>query len=216
MKKIFNYIILLAVGAITLTGCDSEDQYIADQLRNRDWEGYIGTYYQDRWGISGTEYATLWRFRSSDPWATSGRGDELNYNTRSPRYDYAYATFKWFIVDGEITLLYDDNKWQPIYIVDYGLNSDRFFGYIYDGSSRNIKFDMVSSTFSDWDYYRRSGYGGYNYGDFQNQRYFYSRQADLDADSIPVIDRTEQVRQESGESDAYSIVSGAFARGMNY
>ena len=227
MKKIFTYIMLLTLTMGAMTSCDSEDQYLADKLRNRDWQGYIGEYYQSYWGLTGNEYATVMRFRSTDPWATSGRGDELDYNTRSPRNDYFYATFKWFIVDGEITLLYDDDKWHPIYIIKYGLSTTNFYGYLWDGTNREIRFDLQAGTYSDWDYYRRNG--GY-YGSMSNRNYYYSREAIMtdDEDAMMVndgsaqeeqpvllIDRTDEVRQLTGISDAYSIASGAFAEALS-
>lgn len=212
MKKTYTYFMMLAMAVVALpmfTSCEEDDQYLADQLRNKDWQGYIGTYYSDRWGLSGEDFNTVMHFTSKDSWYTSGRGEELDYRTGS-RYDYAYCTFKWFIVDGEITLIYDDDKWQPIYIVDYSLNASRFRGYIYDGTNRRIKFDLRNEAYNDWNYYdQRSG----GYGDFSNQNYYHSRTApDFDDENRPlVIDRTEEARQFSGESDAVSIVSGIFA-----
>lgn len=216
MRKNFSYFMMLVMAVVALpmlTSCDEDDQYLADQLRDKDWQGYIGTYYSDRWGLSGEDFNTVMRFTSKESWYTSGRGEELDYSTRSSR-DYAYCTFKWFIVDGEITLIYDDDKWQPIYIVDYSLNSSRFRGYIYDGSSRKIKFDLENDTYDDWDEYNRhSG----NYGDFSNPRYYNSRMAptfgdEANTELLPlVIDRSEEARQHSGEPDAKSIVSGIFA-----
>ena len=215
MKKIHTHLLMLAtlLAAITtFTSCEDEDDYIAQQLRNCDWQGYVGAYYQDRWGISGSEYATVMRFESKGAYYTSGRGYELNYNTHSPHMDYAYCTFKWFIVDGEITLIYDDSKWSPIYIIDYRLNSSVFQGYIYDGTNRRIQFSFENAgAYNDWGYYNNGRYGGY--GDFSNQNYYWSRTraAEGIADSVPFIDRTEQARQESGEPDAVSILSGVFA-----
>ena len=209
--------LLIALAATFLSSCDKTDSYLAEQLRNRDWQGYIGAYYQDRWGISGDEYATVMRFTSRDSWYTSGRGEELDYS-RNSRYDYAYCTFKWFIVDGEITLIYDDDKWSPIYIVDYHLNDARFYGYIWDGTNRRIQFDLENVAYNDWGYYNRSTGG---YGSFSHQNYYHSRQAQaigedengqlLESSEPMVIDRTEQVRQESGEPEAVSILSGIFA-----
>jgi len=212
MKKTYTFIMMLVMSVVALqmlTSCDEDDQYIADQLRNKDWQGYIGTYYSDRWGLTGEDFNTVMRFTSKDSWYTSGRGEELDYSTRSSR-DYAYCTFKWFIVDGEITLIYDDDKWQPIYIVDYSLNSSRFRGYIYDGSSRKIKFDLENETYNNWGTYNRSKGG---YGDFSHQNYYHSRTAPAfdDEEGTLVIDRTEEARQNSGEADAVSIVSGIFA-----
>jgi hypothetical protein len=212
MRKNFSYFMMLVMAVVALpmlTSCDEDDQYLADQLRDKDWQGYIGTYYSDRWGLSGKDFNTVMRFTSKESWYTSGRGEELDYSTRSRR-DYAYCTFKWFIVDGEITLIYDDDKWQPIYIVDYSLNSSRFRGYIYDGSSRKIKFDLENDTYDDWDEYNRHTGG---YGDFSNQNYYNSRIAPViaDDDAPLVIDRTEEARQNSGDPNAASIVSGIFA-----
>lgn len=221
MKKIYTHLMTLAIiiaGMTTFTSCEEEDGYLADLLRNRDWQGYIGTYYQDRWGISGNDYATVMKFMSKDAFYTSGRGYELNYNIHSARQNYAYCTFKWFIVDGEITLIYDDSKWNPIYIQDYSLNSRYFRGYIYDGTNRNIRFEFESldGGFSDWGYYNTSEYGGYNYGDFAHQNYYYSRgkNAEPADNSVMMIDRTEIARQESGEPTAVSRASGEFAKAM--
>lgn len=217
MKKSLSFIPLFFVAVATtfFASCEKTDSYIAEQLRNRDWQGYIGAYYSDRWGITGDEYATVMRFSSKDSWYTSGRGEELNYS-RYSRGDYAYCTFKWFIVDGEITLIYDDDKWNPIYIVDYHLNDLRFYGYIWDGSNRRIQFNLENISYSDWGYYSRKG----SYGNFSNQNYYHFRQgmtfgeegdSQLPVEEPLVIDRTELVRQQSGEPEAVSIVSGVFA-----
>lgn len=217
MKKIYTHLMMLATmmaAMTTFTSCEEEDGYIAQQLRGCDWQGYVGAYYQDRWGISGSEYATVMRFESKDAFYTSGRGYELDYNTRSPYNDYAYCTFKWFIVDGEITLIYDDSMWQPIYIIDYSISSTRFRGYIYDGTNRRIQFSFENQgAFQDWGYYGGYDYGGY--GDFRNQNYYRSRSRSAKGtDDTPFLDRTEQARQESGEPEAVSVASGAFARAM--
>lgn len=212
MKKV-NYYLAMLIVALTsvasLSGCEEDDQYLASQLRDKDWQGYIGTYYSYRWGITGDDYRTVMRFTSRDSWYTSGRGEELDYRVGS-RSDYAYCTFKWFIVDGEITLIYDDSKWSPYYIRNYSLTSARFRGRLDDGSDRRIEFDLENEEYSDWGSY--SGRRG-SYGDFSNQRNYRSRQApDFDDDDAPLLlDRTEEARQFSGEADAVSIASGIFA-----
>ncbi|MBQ3754190.1 MAG: hypothetical protein II864_11735 [Prevotella sp.] len=210
MKKTILLLSMMAAMMATLTSCEEEDDYIAQQLRDCDWQGYVGAYYSNRWGLSGSEYATVMRFTSKGEYYTSGRGEELDYDTRSPRNDYAYCTFKWFIVDGEITLIYDDDKWSPIYIIDYSLTSNRFRGYIRDYSSRRIQFDFESSSYGDWGYYssRRGSYGG-----FSHQQYYHSRET-TDAARTDFIDRSEEARQVSGESEAVSVASGSFARSM--
>ena len=210
MKKTILLFSVLAAIMGTFTSCEEEDDYIAQQLRNRDWVGYVGAYYSNRWGLSGSEFATVMRFTSKGEYYTSGRGEELDYDTRSPHNDYAYCTFKWFIVDGEITLIYDDDKWSPIYIIDYSLTSNRFRGYIRDYSSRRIQFDFESGEYGDWGYYsgRRGSYGG-----FSHQQYYHSRET-TDAAHTDFIDRTDEARQNSGEPTAVSIASGSFARSM--
>lgn len=215
MKRILTTIITVTMAMatlVTLTSCEEEDDYIAQQLRQGDWQGYIGAYYSDRWGISGSTYATVMRFESRGSYYTSGRGYELNYNVNSPHRDYACSSFKWFIVDGEITLLYDDDVWTPIYIVDYSLGSSWFRGRIYTPSNQRIRFEFENIAYSDWDYYRNNRYG--NYGDFDDPRYFRARALDRALDSVPLLNRTEHVRQLSGQPDAVSICSGEFARAM--
>lgn len=213
MKKLFSKIMMLATvmaAMTTFTSCENEDDYIAQQLRNGDWQGYIGAYYSNRWNLSGNEYATVMHFESKGEYYTSGRGEELDYDTRSPRQDYAYCTFKWFIVDGEITLIYDDDKWSPIYILDYSLTSSRFRGYIRDYSNRRIQFDLENLAYDGWGNYNSTG----SYGGFSNQNYFRSRQLAPEQPTLPFLDRTEQAREQSGEPTAVSVASGKFAEAM--
>ncbi|MBR6375921.1 MAG: hypothetical protein IKR91_06790 [Alloprevotella sp.] len=215
MKKIFSRIMMLATmmaAMTTFTSCEEEDDYIAQQLRNGDWQGYVGAYYSDRWGISGSTYATVMRFESRGEYYTSGRGYELNYNVNSPHYDYACSSFKWFIVDGEITLLYDDDVWTPIYIIDYSLGSSWFRGNIYTPTNRRIQFEFENVAYSDWDYYRNGHYG--NYGDFGDPRYYHSRTAPSDIEEVPFLDRTDIAREKSGDPEAFSVASGEFAKAI--
>ncbi len=168
METVFNYTKMMFVAMMTMvvfTGCTKdEDGYIASSLRSSDWQGKITEYYQNRWGINGSEYSTVMGFESKDYHYTSGRGYELDYKTSSPKENYAFCTFKWFIVDGEITIIYDDDKWNPTYIVDYQLSGNSFYGYIYNGSDRKIQFDLEKTKFTEWDYYKRKGYHDFTTG----------------------------------------------------
>ena len=189
MQTMYTYtklmiVALMAMTAFTSCSSNDEDGYIASTLRNHDWEGTISEYYKSRWGFSGSEYSTVMRFESKDAYYTSGRGYELDCNLSSPRENYAFCSFKWFIVDGDITIIYDDAKWDPVYIIDYELNSNNFYGYIYNGSNSKILFDLQSATFDDWDYYRRKGYR-----DFTNT----------------------YMARELAEPDGISVASGIFA-----
>ena len=214
MKKLLSSIMMLAtmMAAMTsLSSCEEEDDYIAQKLREGDWQGYIDTYYSSRWDLRGNTYATVMRFTSKGSYYTSGRGEEVDYDTRSPYNDYAYCTFKWFIVDGDITLIYDDDKWTPLYIVEYGLTESRFSGYIRDISNRRIRFDLENTTYNDWGRYSRIG----GYGDFEHQNWYRSRTNMADAsEAVPFLDRTDIARQQSGEQDAVSVASGEFAKAM--
>ncbi len=214
MKKLLSSIMMLAtmMAAMTsLSSCEEEDDYIAQKLREGDWQGYIDTYYSSRWDLRGNTYATVMRFTSKGSYYTSGRGEEVDYDTRSPYNDYAYCTFKWFIVDGDITLIYDDDKWTPLYIVEYGLTESRFSGYIRDISNRRIRFDLENTTYNDWGRYGRIG----GYGDFEHQNWYRSRTNMADtSEAVPFLDRTDIARQQSGEQDAVSVASGEFAKAM--
>jgi hypothetical protein len=200
----------LATANVFFTSCEEEDDYIAQKLRDRDWQGTVEAYYSDRWGLSGSSYATVMHFTSKGTYYTSGRGEELDYDIRSPYSDYAYCTFKWFIVDGEITLIYDDDKWSPLYILDYGLTSSSFYGYIRDISGRRIRFDFTNADYDDWGHYGRNG----SYGGFENQNWYRSRtRAEANTD-VPFLDRTDIAREQSGEPDAVSVACGVFASAM--
>ena len=221
MKKLYSKIMMLATmlaAMTTLTSCEDEDDYIAQQLRNGDGQGYIGAYYSDRWGISGDTYRTVMRFESKGEYYTSGRGYELNYNIYSSHDDYACYSFKWFIVDGEITLLYDDDVWTPIYIVDYSLGNSWFRGRIYTPTNQRIRFEFENKAYDDWDYYRhRDSNGKYdrygNHGDFGNPNYYHDSRTNT-ASEVPFLDRSSIAREKSGDPEAISVASGEFAKAI--
>jgi hypothetical protein len=195
MKKIYTYmmmVLMLSMATTTFTSCETEDQYEADVLMNGDWQGVLGTYYYDRWGLSGNTYETVMHFMSSGYGATSGRGYEVDYDTRSPFNDYAYCEFQWSIVNGVITLIYDDSMWTPVYISEYTLSRSYFSGYMDDGTRRDIRFKLSNVRFEYWSTYQ-SYYNDYYYDD-----YYYSRQ-------------TRQAAADSTGTTGKSILSGSFS-----
>ena len=215
MKKTYSYLMMLLAmtAAMTVfTSCEDDDDYIAQQLRDCDWQGYIDTYYSSRWSLSGSTYETVMHFESRGEYYTSGRGCEVDYDTRSPYSDYAYCTFSWCIVEGNVILIYDDSKWNTTWIRDYRLTATNFYGYIDDGSNRRIRFDLESTAdYGDWGRYSTNG----GYGDFSNQNWFRSRATRAAADTdVPFLDRTDIARHESGEQDAVSVASGEFAKAI--
>ena len=195
-------VLMLSMATINLTSCETDDQYEANVLMTGDWQGYLGTYYYDRWGLTGNTYETVIHFCGSGSWSTSGRGYEVDYDTRSPFHDYAYCEFSWSVVNGVITLIYDDSVWTPVFINDYTLHSSYFAGYMNDGTSRDIRFRLSNVRFSYWDTYRNY-YDSYYYDD----DYYYSRTRSggaegetTDSESIPVV------------NNGKSIASGSFVK----
>ena len=225
MKKIYSTFMMLATtlaAMTTLTSCEEEDDYIAKQLRDSDWQGYIDTYYSSRWSLSGNTYETVMHFESRGSYYTSGRGCEVDYDTRSPYNDYACCTFSWCIVEGNVILVYDDSKWNTTWIRNYRLSSTNFYGYIDDGSGRNIRFDLQSTQeWNNWSRYSTNGgYGGFSQQNWYRSRMRFDDSTDAVAEQqlttaeVPFIDRTEQARMDSGESEAFSVASGVFAKAM--
>ena len=43
MKKIFTYTVMALTALVMFSSCEDDDGYLATTLRNRDWQGYIGT-----------------------------------------------------------------------------------------------------------------------------------------------------------------------------
>lgn len=201
MKKLSTYmtmVLMLSMATMTFTSCEMDDQDEARVLIAGDWQGTLGTYYYDRWGLSGNTYETVIHFCDNGYGATSGRGYEVDYDTRSPFYDYAYCEFSWSVVNGVITLIYDDSVWTPVFISDYSLSSSYFSGYMNDGTRRDIRFRLENVRFGYWDTYR----DGYYYDDYYYSRKTRAAESDstaVSADSITVV------------NNGKSILSGAFA-----
>ena len=162
MKKIFT-LITMAVLALTFAACDN--RYYDDYYRGSDyydsedafvlegtWTGYIDTYYWDRWGLTGNSYRTAMNFVRRDSYG--GWGYEVDYNLDSPYENYAYCEFEWEVYRGDILITYADSKWNTVAIYDYALSSNRFWGYMDDGTSRDIAFELFYDGNFNWQPYR--------------------------------------------------------------
>lgn len=157
MKKFYT-ILMLALTATMLTSCDErwfndiEDREEAYTLEGT-WTGYIDTYFRDRFGMSGSSYRTTMYFERYNSYG--GVGYEVDYNSMSPYDDYYYCEFDWEVVNGEIVIRYADS-WNNVYIYDYRLTSSSFIGYMDDGTSRDIRFQLAYDNRFDWGYWRYS------------------------------------------------------------
>ena len=79
----------------------------------------------------------------------------MDYNIYSRYNDYYYCEFAWEVVNGNIRINYADS-WNTVYIYDYTLTSNRFRGYMDDGTARDIYFEMTYDNRFNWDYWTRS------------------------------------------------------------
>ena len=161
MKKIFT-LITMAVLALTFAACDN--RYYDDYYRGSDyydsddafvlegtWTGFIETYMYDRFGKTGNDYRTTMYFEREN--AYGGWGYEVDYSLRSRYQDYYYCEFRWEVVGGDICVRYADS-WNDVWIYPSRLTATRFSGTMFDGTSRDIYFDMVYDGNFDWAPYR--------------------------------------------------------------
>ena len=173
MKKLRTIITVMIFSLVgfSFAGCDDddfedffegfEDIGEADALYGT-WEGYLGTFYYDRWGVGGDDYITTIRFDKPLRGSASGRGYEVDRYMDDPR-NYYYCEFSWMISRGEIVIIYDDAIYEPVYIYDYRLTRNRFSGYMDDGTNKEIKFDFRYVSHFDWGIYFNSPmYGAKN------------------------------------------------------
>lgn len=194
MKRLYSLITVMLIGIAslcTLTSCEDDAQEVAYTLEG-SWTGYLDTYVEDRWGVSGEEYRVTFTFirnnsnQSDYDGSTSGRGIEIGYNVNDRYCDYYRSIFSWYVEDSygafnnkpTIVITYDDGCWNPIYIYDYRINGNRFNGYMDDGTNRDISFDL---------YYD----GGFDYNDWRD---YSQRSVTRGGDSVNVVDNGKSVR----------------------
>ena len=160
MKKVFTYIAMITLMTTLFTSCDREfweDMEDRNEARTLDgtWTGYIDTYYYDRWGLTGDSYRTTMYFERES--AYSGWGYEVDYDLNSRYNDYYYCEFEWDIYKGSIRIRYADS-WNDVYINDYRLTSNRFEGYMDDGTSKDILVRLTYDNRFDWGYWSTRNY----------------------------------------------------------
>lgn len=156
MRKIYTYMMMALMGAMittTFTSCMSEDEEIAYDLSG-EWQGYMGEDYYSYWGYEGgRDYNTVIRFyrdgySTYSRGATSGSGEQIDY---VPGYGSRYRYFTWDVYRSEIRMRYHTG--EVVYIYDYAVNGNRFYGYMDCGDYKEIRFDLHKVTNFDWDYY---------------------------------------------------------------
>lgn len=157
LKTIITIFMFSFIG-FSFVGCDDDFDDVFDGWNSIDeanllygtWEGYLGTFYEDRWGVGGEDYITTLRFDKPSYGSNSGRGYECDRRIGDPTGSYYYCEFRWMVDDGEIVIIYDDAIYDPVYIYDYQLTTKRFRGYMDDGTNREIKFDLRYLSQFDW------------------------------------------------------------------
>ena len=116
------------------------------------WTGQIATYIYDRYGLSGDSYRTTMYFERENSYG--GWGYEVDYDLYNRSSDYYYCEFTWEVYGGKIRIRYADS-WNDVYIYDYSLNETKFSGYMDDGTSRDIHFELTSDNNFDWGYWKK-------------------------------------------------------------
>ena len=158
MKKIFTYMTM--VMAVTLfAACDDRytdnDYYDADDAYTLEgtWTGYIETYLYDRFGKTGDDFRTTIYFERENHYG--GWGYEVDYNLYSRTNDYYYCEFEWEVVNGIVRISYADS-WNIVELYPSRLTGNHFAGRMYDGTTRDIYFDLTYDGAFDWSYWTRS------------------------------------------------------------
>ncbi len=150
MKKFFTLLTLVTMVMTMFTSCEDSD---ASEARTLDgsWTGTIETYYRDRWGYYGNAYRSTLYFDQINRYG--GIGYQVDYDINSPYDDYYYCEFDWDVYNGEIRISYADS-YNPVFIYDYVLYNDYFKGYMDDGTSRGIYFQLYYDYNFNWAPYR--------------------------------------------------------------
>ena len=117
------------------------------------WTGYIGIYFYDRFGLSGDNYRTAMYFERES--SNGGWGRELDYDVNNMYSEHYYCEFVWEASGGQIRIRYSDS-WNNVYIYNYSLSESQFSGYMDDGTSRDIRFQLTYDNNFDWGYWTKN------------------------------------------------------------
>ena len=159
MRRIYTCLMMAVLSLAVLTSCDRD----AMDARTLDgvWRGYISTYYEDRWGISGSDYQTTFAFLQKNTYSGIGYEEDSGYN------GYFFAPFEWDIRNGNIYLYYPDEDFTYV-IYAYSLSGDYFRGEIEDYTNRRVSFSLTyvgSFSRNYYDSHRYSTWRGAAVGD---------------------------------------------------
>lgn len=172
MKNIYTYL-MMAVMAVALVSCESEDEQVARTLEG-DWQGTMSEFFYSRWGpyLSGNHCYTYFTFVRTSP--AAGYGTEVDEDefgnwierdfTWNVNYEYGYDYGSDYF---DIYLRYDSRYYVYDYrsgqefeyragvydavIYDAYLSGNYFSGKIEgsDGSLRQFRMTYVGRTRSN-------------------------------------------------------------------
>ena len=178
MKKMFTMLMMAMMAMMTFTSC--EDEMIADTLEGT-WSGnmFISSYWDGRtYDITRSEITF-----EIDPFRfTKGSGYWVDYYSNAP-WDYVANHIDWSVKNGVIYVYFIEDN-DEIEIRDYHLNSNRFYGTIYDGDNL-VDFELYCVS--------RPHYDNYSWGfDSWYDNYYWARTRSGDADSTKVMERPKR------------------------
>ena len=178
MKKLYTMMMMAMMGmmAMSFTSCET-DEYIANTLEGT-WKGNM--YIHSDW--AGSTYNATYSEITflKDPYTYSeGNGYWVDYYSDAP-WDYVANHIEWSVEYGIIKVYFvEDHDYMEIR--DYRLNSDHFYGTIYDGGHA-VDFELYNTS--------RPYYNNYSWGyDSWYDDYSWSRTRGADADSTKVIEK---------------------------
>lgn len=112
------------------------------------WQGAMNaSFYKDVYGLSGTQYATIYEF------AADGKGAQLDYDERSPKDNFSYIQFTWVINGESISIRYADSgtKLKNATADNYILTNDKFSGQMsLTGFANSYSFAFTKTSGFDW------------------------------------------------------------------